>query len=122
MASRFEEQLADEWTRCFGEFKETIIRRKGGLDTSREEVEAIVEMDGAAAAGGLVIDERGRQIQAEATIEIAASQCTDPSDTWEIRGRVYKTMGDPVSEDAASKTLAVVRTKGIVDRKPRTQR
>jgi hypothetical protein len=55
-------------------------------------------------------------------LEIAATQATTPSDTWVIRGRVYKTMGGPVSEDSASKTLSIVRREGIVDRKPRVRR
>jgi hypothetical protein len=121
MTSRFETQLADEWTRCYGEFKETVIRRVGGSDTTREEVEAIVEFDSGAGVGGLVVDDRGRQIQAEGTLEIPAGQCTTPEDRWEIRDRVYKTVGDPVSEDAASKSLAIVRTKGIIARKPRVR-
>jgi hypothetical protein len=122
MPSRFETQLADEWSRCYSEFKETVIRRAAGDASKTEEVSAIVNLDSGGGAGGLVEDERGRMIQADGELEIAATQATTPDDTWVIRGRVYKAMGGPVSEDSASKTLSLVRREGIIDRKPRVRR
>ena len=122
MPSRFDTQLAADFDRSFSDFKETVIRRVLGDATKTENVEAVVNLDSAGAGGGLVTDETGQYIQADGDLELALDQPTTPDDTWIIRGREYKTLGEPVSEDGGSKTLAIVRRQGIRSRKPRMRR
>ena len=124
MPSQFETVHAAEFSSAFAEFRETVIRRIGGRSDRTEEVEAIVELDSAAATlsasrGGLIDNDAGEYIEVGAVLEVAADQETNMNDSWVVCGRVYRTLGMPPGSDAASKTILLVDRVGRRHREPR---
>lgn len=124
MPSPFDEVHAAEYSSAFAEFTETVIRRKGGVESRAEEVNAIVELDSAAAGvaasrGGLLDNQAGEYLEEGALLEVAKTQDTSTNDSWVVDNRVWRTLGTAPGSDAASKTIVLVRRTGRRGREPR---
>lgn len=125
MASRFDTIAAEDFDRCFDEFKDTITRRIGGRDDRTEPVLANVDFDEKTAAkfvadaGGLVDSPRGQFTEVAGVIDIAADQANTSDDTWVINGKVYGQLGVEIGSDGGCKTLVILRRTGSRAREPR---
>lgn len=119
MPSRFDTIAADEFDRCFSEFKETVIRRIGGSPERTEDVEAVVSLDDA--GGGLVSDGRGQMVEFGGTMEIPATQASTAFDHWVIGGELYHQIGEATGKDGGSQTVVFTKRKGHTSREPRVR-
>jgi len=116
MPSPFDTILADEWSRCFDEFKQTVIRRIGGQDDRTEEVEAVVEFD---ETRGLVETAKSEYFDFAGLMDIPVGQANSLNDTWVIDGEVFTQQGEAIGKDGATKTVQLLKRKGIRAREPR---
>lgn len=112
--SRFETGHANVYTRESEFYREDVIRRIGGEESSGETVSAIVQLDSRAAnlaadRGGLIDSADGQVIEHGGLLELYADQAANHMDKWVIRGVVYVQIGRPTEEDAASKTIVFAR-------------
>jgi hypothetical protein len=129
MASTFEANAADEFTRCFLEpFGETVIRRIGGRDDRTEPVDAIVDFDERQVAkvaqdlGGLITSDRGQYIEEAGLLDVLASQETTPQDAWVVDGKAYRQLGEGRGKDGGSKTIVISRRATQIARESRLNR
>lgn len=125
MASRFDQNLANDWDRAYSEFKETIIRRVGGDAAGAVDVEAVVERDhqavGRFAAGfGRVRDNQGERLVAPIAIELAADEEITQHDHWVVDGKVWKAIGEAIGADGGSKTIVCQEVRPVRTNSPRT--
>jgi hypothetical protein len=128
MPSRFDSILADDFDRCFSEFKQTIIRRIGGESDRTEDVEAAVDFDEKTAAkfvadmGGLVDGNKGQFTDVAGLLDLAADQETTSDDKWVIDGEVFKQLGEAIGKDGGCQTVVILRRKGQRARQSRVSR
>lgn len=124
MPSNLDILAANDFTRAFSCWAQTVKRRPHGDATKIENVEAVVEIDSVTAQstnssdGGLEQNERSNQTRQGARIEVAADQETFSDDAWEIDGSVWATVGAPQGSDAGTKTIVLRRLSRITGRWP----
>lgn len=124
MPSNFDILAANDFSRAFSCFAQTVKRRPHGDHTKVEEVEAVIEIDSLTALstnssdGGLEQNERSNQTRQGARIEVAADQETFVDDKWEIDGYVWSSVGEPQGSDAGTKTIALRRVSRLTGRWP----
>lgn len=116
--TNFHTQHANDFARTLVVMGESIVRRVKGDRTNYQTVTAIVELDSQAAGANVTegtLNQRSDKYQEEpgGRIELLASQTTDPADTWEIDGDLWKQVGTSIGEDAASKTIVIRKVSRI---------
>lgn len=104
-------------------FGQTITRWPRGEQAEAYDVLANVDLDnetmpGQLGGGPRVRDDMGERIDRTGLIDVAATECLDDRDCWEIDGEVWSTVREH-SRDAGLVTIAIEREESLRTRRRR---